>query len=180
MFKKTLTELANDLQNKKYSSVELTQYFLDRIKKYDPMLNSFITITEEKALVQAQLADKRLANALPSPPTLLTGIPIAQKDIFCTEGIKTSCASKMLDNFISPYDATLVHQLNQAGMVLLGKTNMDEFAMGSSTTSSYFGKVISPWKTNDNNDNNNNNDYNNNNNNNNHIKIKKEMYRITE
>jgi len=146
MFKKTLTELANDLKNKKYSSVELTQHFLDRIKKYDPQLNSFISVTEEHALAQAKLADERRAKqSLDNPVTPLTGIPLAQKDIFCTKGIKTSCASKMLDNFIAPYDATMVHNLNQAGMVLLGKTNMDEFAMGSSNENSFYGLVRNPW-----------------------------------
>ncbi len=149
MFKKTLTELASDLKNKKYSSVELTQYFLNRIKQYDPQLNSFITITEELAMHQAKLADQRLANnSVNYPATALTGVPIAQKDIFCTHGIKTSSGSKMLDNFIAPYDATMVHQLNQAGMVLLGKTNMDEFAMGSSNESSFYGLVKNPWDLN--------------------------------
>ena len=145
MFKKTLTELSNDLKNKKYSSVEVTQHFLKRIQDYDPQLNSFITVTPEHALEQAKLADLRLANQSDQTATPLTGIPIAQKDIFCTQGIKTSCGSKMLDNFISPYDATLVHQLNQAGMVLLGKTNMDEFAMGSSNETSYYGPTKNPW-----------------------------------
>lgn len=145
MLKKTLTELSHDLQNKKYSSIELTQHFLKRIKDYDPKLNSFITITEALALEQAKLADLRLANRSDQTVTPLTGIPIAQKDIFCTQGIKTSCGSKMLDNFISPYDATLVQKLNQAGMVLLGKTNMDEFAMGSSNETSYYGPTKNPW-----------------------------------
>lgn len=149
MFKKTLTELASDLKNKKYSSVEITQYFLNRIKQYDSKLNSFITITEDLAMHQAKLADQRLANnSANHPATALTGIPIAQKDIFCTQGIKTSCGSKMLDNFMAPYDATMVHQLNQAGMVLLGKTNMDEFAMGSSNESSFYGLVKNPWDIN--------------------------------
>lgn len=142
MFKKTLTELTHDLKNKEYSSVELTQYFLNRVKQYQPTFNSFITITQEHALEQAKAADERLAQGNATP---LTGIPIGQKDIFCTNGIKTTCGSKMLDNFIAPYDATMIHQLNEAGMVLLGKTNMDEFAMGSSNENSFYGLVKNPW-----------------------------------
>lgn len=139
---KTLSELKNDLHSKKISSVELTQLFLDRIKQFDPLLNSFITVTEEQALKIAKRADDQLAKGNTQP---LTGIPIAQKDIFCTQGIKTSCGSKMLDNFISPYDATVVTRLKEAGTVLLGKTNMDEFAMGSSNENSYYGPVKNPW-----------------------------------
>lgn len=142
MFQKTLAELSRDLQQKKISSVELTKYFLARIKNLDPQLNSFITKTESHALTQAEDADERLAKGQPTP---LTGIPIAHKDIFCTLGIKTTCASKMLDNFISPYNATVVDRLNAAGTVILGKTNMDEFAMGSSNETSYYGPVKNPW-----------------------------------
>ena len=142
MYKKTIAELRQELHNKTISSVELTQYFLDRIKTINSILNSFITITEEHALAQAQAADACLAQGNTTP---LTGIPIAQKDIFCTKGIKTSCGSKMLNNFIAPYNATIVEQLNQAGAVLVGKTNMDEFAMGSSNENSYFGPVKNPW-----------------------------------
>ena len=138
----TLTELSTRLRAKKISSTELTQHFLTRIEKHDQTLNSFITVTADLALEQAQQADRQLKNGTVGP---LTGIPFAHKDIFCTTGIKTSCASKMLDNFIAPYDATLVSQLKQAGIVLLGKTNMDEFAMGSSNENSFYGAVKNPW-----------------------------------
>jgi aspartyl-tRNA(Asn)/glutamyl-tRNA(Gln) amidotransferase subunit A len=139
---KTIAELSQDLHTKKISSVELTQQFLDRIEKFDKTLNSFITVTPEQALQDAKAADAQLASGTAGP---LTGIPIAQKDIFCTQGIKTSCGSKMLDNFISPYDATVIKNFKQAGTVLLGKTNMDEFAMGSSNETSYYGPVKNPW-----------------------------------
>lgn len=139
---KTLAELAKDLASKKISSVELTQLYLDRIKKYDNKLNSFITVTEEKALQTARLADEQIAQGKIGP---LTGIPIAHKDIFCTDGIKTSCGSKILDNFIAPYDANVVKNLKNAGTVLVGKTNMDEFAMGSSNETSFYGPVKNPW-----------------------------------
>src|SRR3989344_8222749 len=138
----TIAELSRDLSAKKISSVELTQFFLERMKRFDKKLNSFITVTAEQALQQAALADQLRADG---KATALTGIPIAQKDIFCTQGIKTSCASKILDSFISPYDATVVEKCNAAGMVLLGKTNMDEFAMGSSNENSYYGPVKNPW-----------------------------------
>lgn len=138
----TLTELSLALKTKKISSKELTEHFLGRIKKYDSTLNSFITVTPSLALHQAQLADLQHQQGTAGP---LTGIPFAHKDIFCTSGIKTSCASKMLDNFIAPYDATLVNRLNQAGTILLGKTNMDEFAMGSSNENSFYGSVKNPW-----------------------------------
>lgn len=142
MHRKTIVELSKDLQAKKISSVELTQHFLDRIKNFNPTFNCFITISEEQALAQAKAADALLTKG---EATLLTGIPIAHKDIFCTQGIKTSCASKMLDNFIAPYDATVVERLKAAGTVLIGKTNMDEFAMGSSNENSYYGPVRNPW-----------------------------------
>ncbi len=138
----SLHELRAALAAKKFSSAELTQHFLDRIQRLDPQLNSFITVTPELALQQARAADARIAAGQASP---LTGIPLAQKDIFCTQGIKTSCASRMLDNFIAPYDATVVEKLRDAGTVMLGKTNMDEFAMGSSNESSYYGPVRNPW-----------------------------------
>ncbi len=141
---KTIAELSNDLHAKKISSVELTQQFLERIKKLDKTLNSFITVTEEIALQDAKTADAQLAKGQASP---LTGIPFAQKDIFCTQGSKTSCGSKMLDNFISPYDATVIKNFKKAGTVLLGKTNMDEFAMGSSNETSFYGPVKNPWNT---------------------------------
>ncbi|HFE36831.1 MAG TPA: Asp-tRNA(Asn)/Glu-tRNA(Gln) amidotransferase subunit GatA [Gammaproteobacteria bacterium] len=144
MFEKTLAELSLDLHEKRISSMELTQAYVQRIKEKDGLYNSYITITEELALEQARLADQRIANNNAAP---LTGIPFAQKDIFCTNGIKTSCGSKMLDNFIAPYDATVIQKFNQAGSVMLGKTNMDEFAMGSSNESSYYGPVKNPWDT---------------------------------
>lgn len=142
MLNKTITELSQDLQSKKISSEELTNFYLNRIESLDPDLNCFITTTKEQALREAKTADQRLAKGQATP---LTGIPIAHKDIFCTMGIKTSCGSKMLDNFISPYDATVVTRFQQAGMVLLGKTNMDEFAMGSSNESSFYGPTKNPW-----------------------------------
>lgn len=139
---KTIAELSTELAEKKVSSVELTKYYLERIKQFDEKLNSFITVTEEQALKEAAAADELRAQGKASA---LTGIPIAQKDIFCTLGIKTSCASKMLDNYISPYDATTVKKFKAAGTILLGKTNMDEFAMGSSNENSYYGPVRNPW-----------------------------------
>jgi aspartyl-tRNA(Asn)/glutamyl-tRNA(Gln) amidotransferase subunit A len=137
---KTIAQLAQGLKDKKFSSVEITQHYLDRIKQSD--LNAFISVTDELAMAQAQVADDKIASG---NANILTGIPYAHKDIFCTKGIKTSAGSKMLDNFISPYDATVSHQLNQADLVMLGKTNMDEFAMGSSNENSYYGAVKNPW-----------------------------------
>ena len=145
MHNKTVSELIDDIKNKKVSSVELTKYFIERIKKLDKKLNSFITITEDYALKQAKKIDVDIAKGNIKP---LSGIPFAQKDIFCTKNIKTTCGSKMLENFISPYDATVVEKLNNAGMVIIGKTNMDEFAMGSSNETSYFGDVKNPWDLN--------------------------------
>jgi len=142
MHNKTLAQLSQALHAKEISSVELTQHFLNRISRFDEQLNSFITVTPERALDQARAADQRLQNGTAS---FLTGIPLAQKDIFCTLGVKTSCGSKMLDNFISPYNATTVEKLDAAGMVMLGKTNMDEFAMGSSNETSFYGAVKNPW-----------------------------------
>ena len=144
MHTKSISQLAEGLRNRDFSSVELTQHFLKRIKQHE-QLNAYITVTEEFALKQAQAADKKLANG---DTTLLTGLPIGQKDIFCTRDIKTSCGSKMLDNFISPYDATVVEKLNNEGAVLLGKLNMDEFAMGSSNETSYYGPAHNPWDIN--------------------------------
>ena len=142
MHKKSVKELSTLLHEKKISSVELTQHFLNRIKSFDKELNTFVTVTEENALKQAKSADEKIASGNAHP---LTGIPIAQKDIFCTQGVKTTCGSKMLDNFIAPYNATLIEKCNDAGLVMLGKTNMDEFAMGSSNETSYFGSVKNPW-----------------------------------
>ena len=144
MFDKTLAELAKGLQAGEYSSVELTQAYLARIKTEDAKYNSFITVTEEQALAQAQAADTEIAAGNAG---LFTGLPIAHKDIFCTKGVRTSCASKMLDNFISPYNATVVDKFNHAGAVTLGKTNMDEFAMGSSNENSFYGACRNPWNT---------------------------------
>ena len=142
MHSKTLVELANGLKKKEFSSVELTQHFLERIEKLDQKYNAFVTVTAEHALEQATLADKRRAE---NDATPLTGIPIAQKDIFCTDGIKTTCGSKMLDNFIAPYDATVIQRFRANGVIMLGKTNMDEFAMGSSTETSFYGTTKNPW-----------------------------------
>ncbi|MEY3219131.1 MAG: Asp-tRNA(Asn)/Glu-tRNA(Gln) amidotransferase subunit GatA [Pseudomonadota bacterium] len=142
MHNKTLAQLSQALHAKEISSVELTQHFLNRISQFDGQLNSFITVTPERALEQARAADQRLQSGTAG---FLTGIPLAQKDIFCTLGVKTSCGSKMLDNFISPYNATTVDKLDAAGMVMLGKTNMDEFAMGSSNETSFYGAVKNPW-----------------------------------
>ena len=142
---KTLAELSAMLEAGEVTSVELTRAFLDRIKKHDAEINSFITVVEEQALAQAKAADAKRAAGNAEP---LTGIPIAHKDIFCTLDVKTSCGSKMLDNFYSPYNATVVEKLEQAGVVMLGKTNMDEFAMGSSNETSFYGAVKNPWNTN--------------------------------
>jgi aspartyl-tRNA(Asn)/glutamyl-tRNA(Gln) amidotransferase subunit A len=143
MHTKTLSELAAGLRSKEFSSVELTQFFLGRISQHQD-LNAFITVSAESALQQAQAADQLLAAGNAGP---LAGIPIAQKDIFCTLGAKTSCGSKMLDNFIAPYNATVVEHFNSAGAVMLGKLNMDEFAMGSSNENSFYGPVRNPWAT---------------------------------
>ncbi len=140
---KTVAALSKGLKAGEFSSLELTQDYLERIQTSE--LNAFITITDELAINQAQAADAKIANGTSG---VLTGIPYAHKDIFCTNGVKTSAGSKMLDNFISPYDATVSHKLNQADLVMLGKTNMDEFAMGSSTESSYYGKTSNPWDEN--------------------------------
>jgi aspartyl-tRNA(Asn)/glutamyl-tRNA(Gln) amidotransferase subunit A len=144
MHNKSLPELSAALKSGDLSSVELTQHYLDRIHKYNGDLNAFITVTDERALAQAKAADAQIAAGNAGP---LTGIPLAHKDIFCTEGVRTSCASKMLDKFIAPYNATVVEKINAAGMVTLGKTNMDEFAMGSSNETSWYGAVKNPWDT---------------------------------
>ncbi len=142
MHNKTITELSQGLRDKQFSSLELTEHFLGRIRQHNPSLNAYVTVTEEQALAQAKAADALLAAGQGGP---LAGIPIAQKDIFCTLGVRTACGSKMLDNFISPYNATVVERFNQAGAVMLGKLNMDEFAMGSSNETSYYGPVKNPW-----------------------------------
>lgn len=142
MHEMTLAEIARGLADKKFSSEELTRNLLARIAQLDPQLNSFITVTEDLAITQAQAADARRAAGETGP---LLGAPLAHKDLFCTKGIRTSCASKMLDNFKAPYDATVVARLAAAGTVTLGKTNMDEFAMGSANESSHYGAVRNPW-----------------------------------
>ncbi|WP_447045112.1 Asp-tRNA(Asn)/Glu-tRNA(Gln) amidotransferase subunit GatA [Vreelandella sp. H-I2] len=142
MYEKTLTQLAAALKSGEFSSRELTTHYLQRIDKADGKLNSFISVTAEQALKQAEKADSERAAGSAGP---LTGIPLALKDIFCTRDVKTSCGSKMLDNFIAPYNATVVEKLNAAGTISLGKTNMDEFAMGSSNENSFYGPVKNPW-----------------------------------
>ena len=142
MHNKTIAELAAGLKAGEFTSEELTRAYLERIKQLDGDLNSYITVTEEQALEQARAADARIAAGESGP---LTGVPIAHKDIFCTDGVRTSCASKMLDPFIAPYDATVVRKFKEAGVVMLGKTNMDEFAMGSSNETSFYGPVKNPW-----------------------------------
>jgi aspartyl-tRNA(Asn)/glutamyl-tRNA(Gln) amidotransferase subunit A len=142
MLNATLNELSAALAGKKISSVELTRLYLDRIQALNAKLNAFITVDEERSLAQARVADARRAQGNASP---LTGIPVAHKDIFCTKDLLTTCGSKMLANFKSPYDARVIEKFAEAGAVLLGKTNMDEFAMGSSNETSHFGTVKNPW-----------------------------------
>ena len=142
MLNSTVTELSSALAGKKISSVELTRLFLDRIQRLPGRLNAFITVDEDHSLAQARVADQRRARGDAGP---LTGIPVAHKDIFCTKGIRTTCGSRMLADFASPYDAHVIERFNAAGAVLLGKTNMDEFAMGSSNETSHFGPVRNPW-----------------------------------
>lgn len=142
MHSKSIVELGAGLQTGEFSSVELTRHFLQRIERLDKDLNALISTTPEQALAEAESADQAIKAGQAGP---LTGIPIVQKDIFCTRGVKTSCGSKMLDNFISPYDATVVEKLKHAGVVSLGKANMDEFAMGSSNETSFYGPVHNPW-----------------------------------
>jgi aspartyl-tRNA(Asn)/glutamyl-tRNA(Gln) amidotransferase subunit A len=138
----TLAQLNEGLRARRFSSVELTRHFLARIERFNPALNAFITVTQAAALTAAQKADQLIAAG---EALALTGLPIVHKDIFCTDGILTTCGSRMLSNFVAPYDATIVERLAQAGVVLLGKTNMDEFAMGSSNETSWYGPVRNPW-----------------------------------
>jgi len=140
---KTIASLSKMLQKGEVSSTEATKAYLNRIAELDPSLNSYITVCGESALEDAARAEKRLASG--SDVTPLTGVPISVKDIFCTKGLKTTCASKMLAGFIPPYDSTVIKKLKSAGAVILGKTNMDEFAMGSSTENSAFGPTLNPW-----------------------------------
>ena len=144
LHQQTAAELARGLKTRAFSSEELTRHFLERIERADPAMNAFITVTAPQALEAARVADARLARGEGGP---LTGVPLAHKDIFCTDGVLTTCGSRMLANFVAPYDATVVEKLKSAGMVMLGKTNMDEFAMGSSNETSHFGPVRNPWDT---------------------------------
>ena len=138
----TITELHQLLTTKAISATELTEHFLNRIAECDGQINSFITVTPDVALEQAKAADLALANG---QHTKLTGIPLAHKDIFCIDGVRTTAGSKILADFVAPYTSTCIHNLDNAGSITLGKTNMDEFAMGSSNESSYFGAVSNPW-----------------------------------
>jgi aspartyl-tRNA(Asn)/glutamyl-tRNA(Gln) amidotransferase subunit A len=142
MHTSTVSELAAGLRARKFSSLELALHFLGRIERLGPELNAFVTVTADRALADARAADELIARG---EGGRLTGVPIAHKDIFCTDGILTTCASRMLSNFVAPYDATVVQRWRAAGTVLLGKTNMDEFAMGSSNETSFFGPVRNPW-----------------------------------
>jgi aspartyl-tRNA(Asn)/glutamyl-tRNA(Gln) amidotransferase subunit A len=140
----TLTELAAGLRSKKFSSVELVRAYLARIEASQPALNAFVSVTRDQALAAAAAADRDIASGRGGA---LAGVPIAHKDLFCTAGVRTTCGSRMLDDFVSPYDATVVARLKSAGAITLGKLNMDEFAMGSSNETSYYGPVRNPWNT---------------------------------
>lgn len=144
MHNKSIVELAAGLRAGEFSSVELTRSYLERIGQQNDALNCLITLCSESALESAAAADLRIREG---DASLLAGIPIVHKDIFCTAGVRTSCGSRMLDNFIAPYDATVVTKLKAAGTVMLGKANMDEFAMGSSNETSFYGPVRNPWDT---------------------------------
>ena len=138
----TLTGLKAGLEEGDFAATDVTAALLDRIAEHDPQLNAMITVTGDAAMEAASRADERRAAGDARP---LEGLPIVHKDIFCTRDVKTSCGSRMLDNFVSPYDATVVARLADAGAIMLGKSNMDEFAMGSSNETSYFGPVKNPW-----------------------------------
>lgn len=145
LYQKSLRQLQQALEQGETTSVKLTQHFLDRIQQYNDTLNAFITVSSDEALEAAQHADDQRQKQQDVPP--LTGLPIAHKDLFCTRGVKTTCGSKMLANFIPPYESTVTQRLQDAGMISLGKLNMDEFAMGSSNENSYFGPCKNPWDT---------------------------------
>ena len=140
----SFSELKQSLKDRTLSSVEITSAFLDRIESLNPTLNAFITITRDEAMQSAKTADTAISQG---SATAYTGLPIAHKDLFCTDGILTSCGSKILSNFAAPYDAHVVSQCKTAGLISLGKLNMDEFAMGSSNENSYYGPVKNPWDT---------------------------------
>ncbi|SVB30511.1 uncharacterized protein METZ01_LOCUS183365, partial [marine metagenome] len=142
MHRKTILQAKEDLRQKKYSAVELTEAVYQRIESVEPKVQAYVHLTQDIALSQAQEADKKLAAGQDAP---LLGIPIALKDLICMQDARTTCSSKMLDQFIAPYDATVVSRLKKAGAVILGKTNMDEFAMGSSTENSWHHPTMNPW-----------------------------------
>ena len=144
MHNMSIAQLQEGLRSKTFSSRELTQHFLSRISTLNPKLNALITVAEESALKEADMADIFIQNGSARE---LCGIPILHKDIFCTEGILTTCGSQMLSNFVPPYSATVVKNFEDTGAVMLGKTNMDEFAMGSSNETSFYGPVKNPWNT---------------------------------
>ena len=144
MHSKSIAELSRGLAQGEFSSAELTQHYLERIERFDESLNAFVTVTADEALKEARYADEQRTQG---DAGLLTGVPLLHKDIFCTNGVRTSCGSKMLDNFVAPYDATVVAKCRAAGMPMLGKANMDEFAMGSSNETSFYGPVKNPWNT---------------------------------
>lgn len=144
MHNKSISELSQGLVSGEFSSEELTKHYLERIERFDASLNAFVTVTADQALGEARQADQQRKDGAAGP---LTGIPLLHKDIFCTSGVKTSCGSKMLDNFVAPYDAAVVANCRAAGMPMLGKANMDEFAMGSSNETSFYGPVKNPWNT---------------------------------
>lgn len=146
MLNKTIAELLKGLEQKDFSSYELTQTYVDKIHAENSRYNAFITLDSERALEQAKTIDEKRAQG--EPLGILAGVPIAHKDIFCSKDVKTSCGSKMLDNFIAPYDATVVRNVKNAGAIMVGKTNMDEFAMGSSNETSFYGNVKNPWDLN--------------------------------
>ena len=138
----SITGICQGLARGEFSSVEITRDYLARIQQHNPVLNCFISVNEELALEQARQADAKRSAGNAGP---LNGVPIAHKDLFCTDGVRTSCGSRILDNFIAPYDATVIEHFKRDGAVMLGKTNMDEFAMGSSNENSFYGPVSNPW-----------------------------------